>query len=109
MLVDADWAVGYDTPASVPDVFAESQVSAIGGGLTGSGFRVAGAGGLANIASILGASGIRFRPADDSDDEDEAEASISAVSSSDLVNDAEDKAGSGIGAGAGENKNVSID
>lgn len=38
--------------------------------MSGSGFRVAGSGGLANIASILGASGITFRPVeDDSDDE----------------------------------------
>jgi protein phosphatase 2C family protein 2/3 len=45
------------------------------GALTGSGFRVAGAGGLANIASMLGASNIMFRPAgaEDSDDDDEDE------------------------------------
>jgi len=66
--------VGRDTPASIPDVFAHLQNTTPGlGGLTGSGFRVAGAGGLANIASILGASGIKFRPADDSDDEEESE------------------------------------
>jgi protein phosphatase 2C family protein 2/3 len=67
--------VGYDTPESVPDVFGLAQSSGMGG-LTGAGFRVAGAGGLANIASILGASGITFRPADDSDDEDEGELHI---------------------------------
>ena len=34
---------------------------------------MAGRGGLANIASILGASGITFKPADDSDDDDEGD------------------------------------
>lgn len=70
----SDVSVGRDTPASIPDVFAHLQNTTPSlGGLTGSGFRVAGAGGLANIASILGASGIKFRPADDSDDEEEIE------------------------------------
>ncbi|WVQ85699.1 hypothetical protein IAT38_007865 [Cryptococcus sp. DSM 104549] len=65
--------IGYDTPESVPDVFPESQSpSQGGGGLAGSGFRVGGgAGGLANIASILGASGITFRPTYDSDDDED--------------------------------------
>lgn len=67
--------VGYDTPESIPDIFGLAPQSSMGG-LGGAGFRVAGAGGLANIASILGASGITFRPADDSDDEDEGELHI---------------------------------
>lgn len=68
------FVVGHDTPTSIPDVFAHLQTTSSGmGGLTGSGFRVAGAGGLANIASMLGASKIMFRPAEDSDDEDEDE------------------------------------
>lgn len=53
------------------------------GALTGSGFRVAGAGGLANIASMLGASNIMFRPAgaedSDEDDEDDAMGSVKEV------------------------------
>lgn len=70
-----DNKVGYDTPESVPDVFQSSPASASIGGLAGSGFRVGGAGGLANIASILGASGITFKtPEDDSDEEDIQEA-----------------------------------
>ncbi|WWD05408.1 hypothetical protein V865_003485 [Kwoniella europaea PYCC6329] len=64
--------VGYDTPESVPDIFGQNQASSgPGNALSSSGFRVAGAGGLANIASILGASGITFRPAYDSDDDDD--------------------------------------
>ncbi|KAL0252954.1 hypothetical protein I308_102348 [Cryptococcus tetragattii IND107] len=63
--------IGHDTPESIPDVFPESSGPS-NGGFAGSGFRVAGgAGGLANIASILGASGITFRPAYDSDDDDD--------------------------------------
>ncbi|OCF43257.1 PP2Cc protein phosphatase [Kwoniella heveanensis CBS 569] len=65
---------GYDTPESVPDIFGQNQASAGGNALSSAGFRVAGAGagGLANLASILGASGITFRPAYESDeDEDE--------------------------------------
>lgn len=53
----------------MPDPFANTPSSTFGG-LTGSGFRVAGAGGLANIASILGASGITLRPVEDDDSED---------------------------------------
>ncbi len=68
-------SVGYDTPTTIPDVFGPAQ-SANLGGISGAGFRVAGAGGLANIASILGASGITFKPADDSDDEDDDELHI---------------------------------
>ncbi|KAL7423596.1 Protein phosphatase 2C 2 [Cryptotrichosporon argae] len=72
-----DNKVGRDTPLSIPDVFGHAQNS--GGtntgislaGLAGSGFRVGGAGGLANIASILNASGITFKQPDDSDDEDD--------------------------------------
>lgn len=65
-----DNKVGYNTPESVPDVFQNTPASSLGG-LAGSGFRVGGAGGgLANIASILGASGITFKtPEDDSDEE----------------------------------------
>lgn len=75
-----DNKVGYDTPESVPDVFQNSPASASIGGLAGSGFRVGGAGGLANIASILGASGITFKtPEDDSDEEDAAEAKLQDV------------------------------
>jgi len=60
--------VGRDTPESIPDVFGPPRPAVdFGGG----GFRFASAGGLANIASILGASGITFRTADDSDEEDE--------------------------------------
>ncbi|WVR05577.1 hypothetical protein IAU60_002596 [Kwoniella sp. DSM 27419] len=68
-----DKKVGYDTPASVPDIFGQKQNTASSGGnsLSSAGFRVAGAGGLANIASILGASGITFRPSYDSDDDDD--------------------------------------
>ncbi|WRT65994.1 uncharacterized protein IL334_002945 [Kwoniella shivajii] len=67
-----DKKFGYDTPASVPDIFGQNQASTTGGNaLSSSGFRVAGAGGLANIASILGASGITFRPAYDSDDDED--------------------------------------
>jgi protein phosphatase 2C family protein 2/3 len=63
---------GYDTPENVPDIFGQAPATTGSrmGGLTGAGFR-SGAGGLANIASILGASGITLRQADDSDDEDE--------------------------------------
>ena len=60
--------VGYNTPESVADVFPPSS------GLGGSGFRVGGAGGLANIASILGASGITFKTPEDDSDEEEAAA-----------------------------------
>nr|XP_019050701.1 PP2Cc protein phosphatase [Kwoniella bestiolae CBS 10118]OCF29631.1 PP2Cc protein phosphatase [Kwoniella bestiolae CBS 10118] len=68
-----DNKVGYDTPASVPDIFGQSQASTgPRNALSSSGFRVAGAGGLANIASILGASGITFKPEPyDSDDDDD--------------------------------------
>lgn len=64
--------MGYDTPDSIPDVFGQAQSTNLGG-ITGAGFRVAGASGLANIASMLGASGITFKHPinDDSDDEDE--------------------------------------
>ncbi|WWC88178.1 uncharacterized protein L201_003083 [Kwoniella dendrophila CBS 6074] len=72
-----DNKVGYDTPASVPDIFGQSQASSgQGNALSSSGFRVAGAGGLANIASILGASGITFRPAYDSDDDEDDQIQI---------------------------------
>jgi len=69
-------SVGHDTPESIPDIFGQSQTSSIGGfggGFGGGGFRVAGAGGLANIASILGASGITLAQHDseDSDDDDD--------------------------------------
>jgi hypothetical protein len=57
----------------VPDIFGQAQPSTGLGALTGQGFRSAGAGGLANIASILGASGITLRQADDSDEEDDDE------------------------------------
>lgn len=62
-------SVGRDTPESIPDVFGQSQ-SPVGGGFGGGGggFRIAGAGGLANIVNILGASGIRFQTADDDED-----------------------------------------
>ncbi|KAK4684189.1 protein phosphatase PTC2/3, partial [Tremellales sp. Uapishka_1] len=62
--------VGHDTPESVPDIFGLTQPSQNLGGITGAGFR-AGGGGLANIASILGASGITFKQPDDSDDDDD--------------------------------------
>lgn len=63
--------VGYTTPESVPDIFTPNTSSL--GGLAGQGLRAGGAGGLANIASILGASGITFKtPDDDSDEEEEA-------------------------------------
>nr|ODO02644.1 PP2Cc protein phosphatase [Cryptococcus depauperatus CBS 7855] len=62
--------IGHDTPESIPDIFPEN--SAPSNPFKGTGFRVAGgAGGLANIASILGASGITFRPAYGSDDDDD--------------------------------------
>lgn len=67
---NADSEVGRDTPESIPDVFGHSQ-AATGGVGGGGGFRVAGAGGLVSIASILGASGITFRTADDNDDDDD--------------------------------------
>lgn len=59
--------VGRDTPESIPDVFGPPRASSVD--FAGSGFRFAGAGGLANIASILGASGITFKAADDSDED----------------------------------------
>ncbi len=62
--------VGYNTPESVPDVFGHIQASSGLGGLTGAGFRVAGAGSIANIASILGASGLTLRPVSGDDEED---------------------------------------
>lgn len=76
--------VGHDTPESVPDIFGQNNggggaMSAFGGGFGGAGgFRIGGAGGLQNInlSSILGASGISFRPTDDSDDEDDGELHI---------------------------------
>ena len=78
---DAYTAVGYDTPQTVPDPFANlphNPSPAIS--LSGAGFRVAGAGGLANLASILGASGIasglNFKSMEDSDDEDDDELHI---------------------------------
>lgn len=74
----ADIAVGYNTPQSVPDPFANIPQSTFGG-LTGSGFRVAGAGGLANIASILGASGITLRPVEDDDSETSSDDSPAAI------------------------------
>jgi protein phosphatase 2C family protein 2/3 len=49
----------------------------IGGGAGG--FRVAGAGGLANIASILGASGITFKPSDDSDEDEDDEDDLQII------------------------------
>ncbi|KAK8865620.1 hypothetical protein IAR55_000764 [Kwoniella newhampshirensis] len=61
--------IGYDTPESVPDIFGQAPPTNTNA-LSSAGFR-AGAGGLANIASILGASGITFRPTYDSDDDDE--------------------------------------
>ncbi|WWD18203.1 hypothetical protein CI109_102653 [Kwoniella shandongensis] len=61
--------IGYDTPESVPDIFGQAPPPNTNA-LTSAGFR-SGAGGLANIASILGASGITFRPTYDSDDDDE--------------------------------------
>lgn len=66
---NANATVGRDTPESIPDVFGQSQ-SPVGGGFGGGGggFRIAGAGGLANIVNILGASGIRFQTADDDED-----------------------------------------
>lgn len=72
--------VGYETPASVPDIFGQNPNPGVGGfgaggfgagGFGSGGFRVAGAGGLANIASILGASGITLRASEDSDEEDD--------------------------------------
>ncbi|ORX34096.1 phosphatase 2C-domain-containing protein [Kockovaella imperatae] len=66
--------VGYDTPESIPDVFAQvAQQSSLSGisGFGGGGFRVTGAGGLANIASILGASGLSFRRVDENDEDAE--------------------------------------
>lgn len=68
-MVRANGPVGRDTPESIPDVFGQSQ-SPVGGGFGGGGggFRIAGAGGLANIVNILGASGIRFQTADDDED-----------------------------------------
>lgn len=68
-LIVANPPVGRDTPESIPDVFGQSQ-SPVGGGFggAGGGFRIAGAGGLANIVNILGASGIRFQTADDDED-----------------------------------------
>lgn len=81
-------AVGHDTPVSVPDIFGQNQNAGMGGGLGGIGFgggqfRLAGQGGLANIASILGASGITLRQQDDSDEDDEEELHI--------IDDKEDK------------------
>lgn len=73
-----DNGVGYNTPQSVPDPFANIPQSTFGG-LTGSGFRVAGAGGLANIASILGASGITLRPVEDDDSETSSDDSPAAI------------------------------
>ncbi|WVN85534.1 uncharacterized protein L203_100681 [Cryptococcus depauperatus CBS 7841] len=62
--------IGHDTPESIPDIFPEN--AAPSNPFKGTGFRVAGgAGGLANIASILGASGITFRPAYGSDNDDD--------------------------------------
>jgi protein phosphatase 2C family protein 2/3 len=67
-VLDTHYPVGRDTPESIPDIFGPPRAPVeFGGG----GFRFAGAGGLANIASILGASGITFRTADDSDEEEE--------------------------------------
>lgn len=66
-----DNKIGRDTPESIPDIFGQAQPSVGGGGFSGGGFRIAGAGGLVNIASILGASGITFRTADDDDDDDD--------------------------------------
>lgn len=68
--------VGHDTPQSIPDIFGQNQNNSVGGfgqqgGFGAGGFRVAGAGGLANIASILGASGITLRAPEDSDEEDD--------------------------------------
>jgi protein phosphatase 2C family protein 2/3 len=67
---DALTVAGYDTPESVPDVFGQAPTTTFGS-LTGAGFRGAGAGGLANIASILGANGITFKQPDDSDDDED--------------------------------------
>ena len=67
--------VGHDTPESVPDIFGKSQGAQLGSysGFGGGGFRIAGGGGLQNInlSSILSASGISFRPNDDSDEDEE--------------------------------------
>ncbi|GMK58205.1 hypothetical protein CspeluHIS016_0502370 [Cutaneotrichosporon spelunceum] len=68
-----DNKVGRDTPESIPDVFGQAPPSV--GGFSSGGFRIAGTGGLVNIASILGASGITFRTADDDDDDDEIQVS----------------------------------
>jgi protein phosphatase 2C family protein 2/3 len=76
-----DNQVGYPTPESVPDVFANQPSSTLSG-LGGGGFRVGGAGGgLANIASILGASGITFKTADDDSEEEEEDESMVGSSS----------------------------
>ncbi|BEI90186.1 uncharacterized protein CcaverHIS019_0302560 [Cutaneotrichosporon cavernicola] len=66
-----DNKVGRDTPESIPDIFGQAPPSV--GGFSGGGFRIAGAGGLVNIASILGASGITFKTPDDDDDDDDDE------------------------------------
>ncbi|WVQ71269.1 hypothetical protein IAR50_000795 [Cryptococcus sp. DSM 104548] len=78
-----DNKVGHDTPESIPDIFPEPTGPA-SGGFGGSGFRVAGgAGGLANIASILGASGITFRPNyDDNEDEDDDDDNLQIIGDS---------------------------
>jgi len=65
-----DKKIGYDTPERVADVFAPASSTPGLGALTGAGFRVAGQGGLANIASLLGASGMRLQQVDDSDDDE---------------------------------------
>lgn len=77
--------IGHDTPQSVPDVFGNTQAPAGISGLTGAGFRVAGAGGLASIANILGASGINLRPVSDSDDSDEDDSDSNGDGSSSLI------------------------
>lgn len=62
-------------------------------GLSSGGFRVAGAGGLANIASILGASGISFKTSvDDSDDSDDEEIHIIGGGEREASSDASEQA-----------------
>lgn len=86
--------VGHQTPESLPELFTNSNPSQGFAGLTGGGpggFRVSGAGGLANIASMLGAGNITFNNAAADDDDSDEDEDLHSGSHSESANTSSDK------------------
>lgn len=81
------FAVGYDTPERVADVFGRTNATPLASAANG--IRQAGVGGLANLQQVLANSGFRFQTAN-ADDKDED------MSDSDDSNTAEGEGGSRI-------------